>query len=84
MLLLSEMETSLRFYVDGLGFEMTRRWMDGGALRWCLLRIGDAALMLQASANPEPPSFLTDGSAGGGVSIWFQCRDSLAIYQERD
>ena len=31
----SNMEESLRFYVDGLGFEMTRKWIDEGKLRWC-------------------------------------------------
>jgi catechol 2,3-dioxygenase-like lactoylglutathione lyase family enzyme len=43
----SNMEESLRYYVEGLGFEMTRKWIDEGKLRWCWLEIGDAALMLQ-------------------------------------
>jgi len=29
------MEASLRFYVDGLGFRMTNKWIDEGRLRWC-------------------------------------------------
>jgi len=35
----STMETSLRFYVGGLGFEMTKKWTpDGdGKARWCWL-----------------------------------------------
>jgi len=47
--MVSSMETSLRFYVDGLGFEMKKKWTpDGdGKVRWCWLELGDAALMLQ-------------------------------------
>jgi hypothetical protein len=33
----SSMETSLRYYVDGLGFTMTLKWIDEGKLRWCWL-----------------------------------------------
>jgi lactoylglutathione lyase len=29
----SNMEESLRFYLDGLGFEMTLKWIDEGKLR---------------------------------------------------
>jgi hypothetical protein len=39
--------SSVRYYVDGLGFEMTKHWMDEGKLQWCWLQHGDAALMLQ-------------------------------------
>jgi hypothetical protein len=33
----SSMEMSLRFYVDGLGFEMTKKWTpdSDGKVRWC-------------------------------------------------
>src|SRR5712675_2396933 len=76
----SNMEASLRFYVDGLGFEMTKKWTpDGdGRVRWCWLQLGDAAIMLQeyrASKKPE-------GKLGLGVTICFQCKDALAIYRE--
>jgi len=43
----SNIKESLRFYVEGLGFAMTKKWTDEGKLRWCCLEIGDAALMLQ-------------------------------------
>ncbi len=42
----SNMEDSLRFYVDGLGFEMTHKWIDEGTVRWCMLQREGAALML--------------------------------------
>ena len=72
------MEASLRFYVDGLGFEMTNQWIDEGKLRWCWLQLGGAALMLQEYREGRVP----EGKLGQGVSINFQCKDSLAIYHQ--
>ena len=43
----TDIEASLRFYVDGLGFTMTRQWAPAGRIRWCWLEIGAAAVMLQ-------------------------------------
>jgi catechol 2,3-dioxygenase-like lactoylglutathione lyase family enzyme len=70
----SNMETSLRFYVDGLGFRMTKQWMDEGKLRWCWLELDDTALMLQEYRTPPPAPL------GAGVTICFVCDDALAIY----
>ena len=72
----TDMEKSVRFYVDGLGFEMTKKWIPEGKLRWCWLQLGDAALMLQEFHKPS------EGKVGVGVSICFQCEDALAIYRE--
>ena len=33
--MITNMEASLRFYVEGLGFTMTNKWIDEGRLRWC-------------------------------------------------
>ena len=35
--LTTNMDESLRFYVEGLGFEMTQKWIYEGAVRWCWL-----------------------------------------------
>ena len=43
----SNIEESVQYYVHGLGFEMTKNWIDEGKLRWCWLELGGAALMLQ-------------------------------------
>jgi predicted enzyme related to lactoylglutathione lyase len=71
----SNIERSVRFYVDGLGFEMTMKWTPGGKLRWCWLQNGGAALMLQEANKPL-------GKVGEGVTIYFICQDALAIYRE--
>ena len=71
----ADIERSLRFYVDGLGFVMANSWSPDGHLRWCALRLGLAGVMLQTreAAAAAPPE---------GVTICFQCRDALALYRQ--
>lgn len=80
----SSMETSLHFYVNGLGFEMTKKWApDGdGRVRWCWLQHGNAAIMLQEYRKEGPNSWTAESKVGVGVSICFLCKDVLAIYKE--
>ena len=78
----SNMENSLRFYVDGLGFTMTQKWMYEGTVRWCWLQRGGAGLMLQDFRRDDGTSSSPDGELGLGVSIMFICDDALAIYHE--
>jgi lactoylglutathione lyase len=77
----SDMDTSLRFYVDGLGFEMKLKWVDEGKLRWCMLQIGDASIMLQEFWKDSHHTGQPEGKLGLGVSICFICEDALAIYR---
>jgi lactoylglutathione lyase len=74
--MVTNMEVSLRFYVDGLGFEMTKKWTPGGKIEWCWLQLGGAALMLQQFGKDRVP----EGKLGLGFSVCFQCRDALALY----
>ena len=77
-LFVTDMQRSLRFYVDGLGFEVKIRWEPDGHLRWCWMTIGDAAVMLQefrADLRPE-------GTLGLGTSLCFMCDDAVAFYRE--
>ena len=80
----SNMEASLRFYIDGLGFEMTNKWTpDGdGRVRWCWLQHGNAAIMLQEFRKEGLNSWVPEGKVGVGVTICFQCKDALSIYRE--
>ena len=78
----SNMERSLRFYVDGLGFEMTHKWVDEGTVRWCWLQRGGAAVMLQDSRRDSGPAWTPNGTLGLGVSVMFICEDALAIYRD--
>lgn len=72
------MEAALQFYREGLGFEMKDHWIDEGTLRWCLLQLGGAYIMLQE----YKPAFVPAEKLGEGVSICFICEDALAIYHE--
>ena len=78
----SDIEASLRYYVDGLGFEMKHKWIDEGKLRWCRLQRGGAALMLQEFPTEGHNAWVPQGKVGEGVSINFICEDALAIYHE--
>ena len=80
--MVSNMEDSLHYYVDGLGLEMTKKWIDEGKLRWCWLQLGGAALMLQEPRKERPDSWRPHGKVGDGVSIYFICEDALAIYRQ--
>ena len=81
----TNMESSLRFYVDGLGFKMKNYWIPDGAedhpdgrIRWCWLQLGDASLMLQEFLPERRPK----EALGTGASVCFMCEDALALYRE--
>ena len=71
-------EDSLRFYQEGLGFAKTKHWMPEGKLRWCWLERGSVALMLQEYLPTRMPA----EKLGVGVSICFICEDALALYRK--
>src|ERR1700751_2333279 len=85
----TNMEASLRFYVDGLGFKMKRWWIPDedagqhdykpdGRIRWCWLELGEAAIMLQEFL----PGCQPKETLGTGVNVCFQCEDALALFRE--
>lgn len=82
LLMVTSMERSLAFYIDRLGFTIQNRWEPDGKLRWCCMRLGGAFLMLQEAVGPGREKLAAAGALGNGVGIWFQCRDSLAVYRE--
>jgi lactoylglutathione lyase len=78
----ADIEASVRFYVDGLGFEMTIQWRPEGKLQWCWLQAGGAAVMLQEYRKEGHGAWQPQGKLGEGVSVCFICEDALAIYRE--
>ncbi|HVN08583.1 MAG TPA: VOC family protein [Patescibacteria group bacterium] len=81
----TNMEASLHFYVDGLGFKMRHSWIPDraedrpdGRIRWCWLERGEAAIMLQEFLPDRRPA----ETLGTGTSICFMCEDALALYRE--
>jgi len=78
----TDMETSLSFYVEGLGFEMKKSWTPEGEIRWCWIELGAAAIMLQTFLTEGPHRNVPETKLGLGVSINFVCSDALAIYRD--
>jgi len=78
----TEMERSLRFYLDGLGFTLKNKWEPEGRIRWCWLTRGGASLMLQEYVKEGHGGRRPEGVLGQGVSLSFQCEDALALYRE--
>jgi catechol 2,3-dioxygenase-like lactoylglutathione lyase family enzyme len=78
----ADMARSLRFYLDGLGFQIKYKWIDEGKLRWCWLENGGAALMLQEYRKDGDHDWTPKGKLGEGVSICFICQDAIAFYRE--
>ena len=70
----TDIEASLRFYIDGLGFVLTNKWEPEGRVRWCWLQLGDAALMLQEYWRDGHQAGAPDGPLGQGVAICFMLR----------
>ena len=83
--MVTDIEVSLRFYVEGLGFAMTNEWRPEyakGRIQWCWLQLGSAALMLQEYWKDGRPGGAPDGTLGQGVSVCFMCTDAIAIYHD--
>jgi lactoylglutathione lyase len=77
-----DIEASVRFYVESLGFTVTRNWVDDGKLRWCRLELGETAVMLQAFWTEGHHRNLPDTKTGVGVSICFICEDAVAFWRD--
>ena len=78
--MVTDIEASLRFYVDGLGFAVTNEWRPekaGGRVQWCWLQLGGAAMMLQEYWLGRSPGGAPEGSLGQGVSVCFMCADAI-------
>jgi catechol 2,3-dioxygenase-like lactoylglutathione lyase family enzyme len=78
----TKMDASIRYYVDGLGFEITQKWVVDDEIRWCWLQRGGAALMLQEFSTEGHDAWMPEGKMGEGVSVNFICRDAIALYHE--
>lgn len=75
-LAVANMEDSLRFYVDMLGFEITHSWIPEDKIEWCRLQLDGGSLMLQEFHKQH------EGKVGSGVTIVFVCEDALDIFHE--
>ena len=77
--IVADMDVALSFYKDKLGFSISNHWSPRGTIEWCWLQRDGVSIMLQQPRNKEQGN---DQENGKGVSICFQCKDALALYQE--
>jgi catechol 2,3-dioxygenase-like lactoylglutathione lyase family enzyme len=79
-----DMPTSIAFYRDLLGFEVSQAAPSGDDCDWCLLERDGLALMLntQYERDRRPPApDPKRAAAHGDVSLFFACRDLDAAYE---
>jgi lactoylglutathione lyase len=74
----TNMQESLKFYVDGLGFTMANSWKPEGTVRWCMLKLDGVRIMLQEYYPKSKPC----DPLGVGQMPHFICRDALKLYRE--
>lgn len=75
LLSVRDMQRSIRFYRDHLGFEVVGAAEAEGAVYWCRLRRGGACLMLQQFEGAAV------GRAGGDA-LYVICEDADDIFSE--
>jgi len=73
---------SLHFYINLLGFIIKQQWLDDGKLRWCSIEREEAQLMLQEFWKKGTEYNLPRSPLGIGVSIYFFCEDAISLYKE--
>lgn len=79
--MVKDMEVSLDFYLNKLGFKLTNQWTPRGKIEWCCLQREAVFLMLQEPGKKDHWLFNLP-EPGKGISICFQCVDALALYDE--
>ena len=79
----ADMDTSLNFYVGGLGFQLINKWEPRGRIEWCWLQLDGVSIMLQEYKESGPHSAVyRENKKGIGVSINFTCKDAILLYHE--
>lgn len=77
----SDIESSLKFYVDGLGFEIQQKWIPKEKIEWCMLKQDAVSLMLQERKKMTQGFIPDEGKVGIGISLYFMCEDAISIYK---
>lgn len=79
-----DMPTSVAFYQDVIGFEITMQSRPGDDFDWCLLRMGGAELMLNTAYEREERPMVPDPARWAGHShttLFFLCSNLDEVYQ---
>lgn len=73
----TDMQRSLAFYRDGLGFEVVASWEGPHGIAWCRLKHGPVSLMLQIAEGDVPPPV-----EGQATELFILCDDARALHAE--
>ena len=79
LLFVEDIDVSVAFYTDKLGFEISMKWEPEGKIMWCRLERGAAALMLQ-SACPDEDGVRAERIKG--VGFFFLRPDAQLMFEE--
>jgi|SRR6185295_3080957 len=78
LLSVQDIDRSVEFYRDRLGFTLTGKADSEGRMFWCKLERGGSSIMLQTAEEEDGPS----EGRGRGVCFYFICDDAGAVYEE--
>lgn len=79
MLVCKDVQASIKFYRDLLGFEVADRMDDVGLTGWASLTRGTNRLMLTSASYLKAPEKKDDGSLDSDVIHYFHCKDVVGI-----
>jgi uncharacterized glyoxalase superfamily protein PhnB len=78
LLVVADLDRSITFYRDQLGFSVVSEAKSEGQTFWCRLKRGGASIMLQQAEAEDGPA----AGRGRGVSFYFVCDDVDPVYAE--
>jgi catechol 2,3-dioxygenase-like lactoylglutathione lyase family enzyme len=78
LLFVRDIDKSVRFYRDELGFVLANQAEAHGRMFWCRLERGGAAIMLQQAEEEDGPA----EGRGRGVAFYFISEDADAMHVE--
>jgi len=78
LLTVQDIQRSIAFYRDQLGFNLKGQAENEGEVFWCSMERDGVTIMLQQEEDEDGPA----EGRGRGVSFYFLCEDADAIYAE--
>ena len=78
LLAVQDINRSVEFYQDRLGFTVVGKAESDGKMFWCRLERGGSSIMLQQAEDEDGPA----EDRGRGISFYFICDDADAMYAD--
>jgi uncharacterized glyoxalase superfamily protein PhnB len=78
LLAVTDLQRSVEFYRDRLGFGLTGQAENEGKMFWCRTARDGSVIMLQEAEEEDGPA----KGFGRGISFYFVCDDADAMYAE--